>query len=81
MREPGLTHGRLSRILEARRLNDRLLASRVVDTFRSELAKLIGPRHFGRKLSALEALEAYARSTGDFVDDTPVDDDVGESWS
>ena len=28
-----------------------------------------------------EALEAYARSTGDFVDDTPVDDDVGESWS
>lgn len=42
-----------SRILEARRLNDRLLASRVRDALRSEMEKFTGQRHFGRKLSAL----------------------------
>ena len=42
-----------SRILEARRLNDRLFVSRIGDALRAELVKFTGPRHFGRKLSAL----------------------------
>jgi RND family efflux transporter MFP subunit len=41
-----------SRILEAKRLNDRLLASRIKDAAREELSKFTGPRHFGRKLAA-----------------------------
>jgi biotin carboxyl carrier protein len=41
-----------SRILEAKRLNDRLLISRVKDAAREELMKFTGPTHFGRKLAA-----------------------------
>ncbi len=41
-----------SRILEEKRLNDRLLVSRVKDIAREQLEKFIGPRHFGRKLAA-----------------------------
>ena len=40
------------RILEAKRLNERLLAARIKDTAQIELRKFIGPRHFGRKLAA-----------------------------
>jgi len=42
-----------SRILEAKRRNDRLLAQRIADSARAQLAKFIGPRHFGRKLAAI----------------------------
>ncbi len=42
-----------ARILEDKRLNDRLLASRVLDASREQLEKLTGPRHFGRKLGAI----------------------------
>lgn len=41
-----------SRVLEEKRLNDRLLLARVKDMARDQLAKFIGPRHFGRKLAA-----------------------------
>ncbi len=41
-----------SRILEEKRLNDRLLVWRIKDLARDEVRKYIGPRHFGRKLSA-----------------------------
>lgn len=40
------------RILEARRLNERLLVGRIKDAAEAELRKFIGPRHFGRKLAA-----------------------------
>jgi RND family efflux transporter MFP subunit len=41
-----------SRILEARRLNDRGFLARGSDAWREQLEKFIGPRHFGRKLAA-----------------------------
>lgn len=41
-----------SRILEAKRLNQRLLVGRIRDAAQAELVKLMGPRHFGRKLAA-----------------------------
>lgn len=40
------------RILEARRLNERLLAARIAESLHGEARKLLGPRHFGRKLVA-----------------------------
>lgn len=45
-----------SRILEAKRLNDRHLPRRVADAVREHTGKLIGPRHYGRKLAALATL-------------------------
>ena len=41
-----------SRVLEAKRLNERLLVARIKDVVDAELRKFIGPRHFGRKLAA-----------------------------
>ncbi|WP_293776169.1 efflux RND transporter periplasmic adaptor subunit [uncultured Oxalicibacterium sp.] len=41
-----------SRILEEKRLNDRLLVARIKDIARDQVRKFIGPRHFGRKLAA-----------------------------
>ena len=41
-----------SRILEEKRLNDRLLMARIGDIARDQIGKFIGPRHFGRKLAA-----------------------------
>lgn len=41
-----------SRILVAKRLNERLLVARIKDSGEAELRKLLGPRHFGRKLAA-----------------------------
>ena len=45
-----------SRILEEKRLNDRLLMGRIKDMGRDQLAHFIGPRHFGRKLAAVLAM-------------------------
>lgn len=42
-----------SRILEAKRLNDRLLVARIKDAAQEQLMKMIGPHHFGRKLAAM----------------------------
>lgn len=47
-----------SRILEAKRLNERLLVMRVRDAAREQLSKFTGPRHFGRKLAAAALLLA-----------------------
>lgn len=58
-----------SRILEAKRLNDRLLVSRMKDAAREELVKLTGPRHFGRKLAAsvlMLAVVFFSLATGDY---------------
>lgn len=41
-----------SRVLEEKRLNDRLLSSRLKDIARDQLVKFIGPRYFGRKIAA-----------------------------
>jgi multidrug resistance efflux pump len=41
-----------SRILEDKRLNDRLLPWRVKDAVVEELGKIVGPTHFGRKVAA-----------------------------
>lgn len=41
-----------SRVLEAKRLNERLLVARIKDSAEAQLRKFIGPRHFGRKLAA-----------------------------
>ncbi|MRR50341.1 MAG: HlyD family efflux transporter periplasmic adaptor subunit [Rhodocyclaceae bacterium] len=41
-----------SRILEARRLNDRPLRIRIKNALQAEISKLLGQRHFGRKLAA-----------------------------
>lgn len=41
-----------SRIIEAKRLNERLLVARIKDAAQTELRKFLGPRHFGRKLAA-----------------------------
>jgi len=49
-----------SRVLEAKRLNDRHLPGRIKDVAREELEKLLGPRHFGRKLSAILLIAAVA---------------------
>ncbi len=43
-------------ILEAKRLNDRLLSTKVFDAGHSQLGKLFGPRFVGRKLLLLGAL-------------------------
>ena len=42
-----------SRILEEKRLNDRRLVTRVANLASEQLARFIGPRHFGRKLVAM----------------------------
>jgi len=42
-----------SRVLEARRLNDRHVLQRMRDGLREHLGKLLGPRHYGRKLMLL----------------------------
>jgi multidrug resistance efflux pump len=58
-----------ARILEEKRLNDRHLAGRVLDASRSQLEKLTGPRHFGRKLAALLLMAAVvflSFATGDY---------------
>jgi len=58
-----------SRILESKRLNDRWLMTRIADVIREELSKLIGPRHFGRKLAALVIMIAvlfFSFATGDY---------------
>ena len=47
-----------ARILEDKRLNDRLLVGRIGDATREELGKLTGPRHFGRKLGAIALMAA-----------------------
>lgn len=44
------------RVLEAKRLNERLLVARVKDAAEAELRKFLGPRHFGRKLAASLAM-------------------------
>lgn len=41
-----------SRILEEKRLNDRLLVARIKDLGRDQLIKFTGPRFYGRKLAA-----------------------------
>ncbi|WP_344761341.1 efflux RND transporter periplasmic adaptor subunit [Actimicrobium antarcticum] len=41
-----------SRVLEEKRLNDRLLVARIKDIARDQLIRLTGPRHYGRKLAA-----------------------------
>lgn len=47
-----------SRILEARRLNDRPLRERIKNALQAEIGKLLGQRHFGRKLAASMAMLA-----------------------
>ena len=56
-----------SRILEDKRLNDRLLVSRIGDTEHEELVKFTGPRHFGRKIAAalvMAAVVFFSFATG-----------------
>ncbi|MFH1603306.1 MAG: GAF domain-containing protein, partial [Pseudomonadota bacterium] len=58
-----------SRILEAKRLNDRFLVGRIKDAAREELVKFTGPRHFGRKLAALLLMLSvvfFSFATGDY---------------
>jgi RND family efflux transporter MFP subunit len=57
-----------SRILEARRLNDRSLPGRIKEAMRAEMSKLLGHRHFGRKLAASLAMLAaifFSFATGE----------------
>ena len=57
-----------SRVLEARRLNDRPLALRIKDAWRDQAMKFTGPRHFGRKLAAslvLLAVVFFSFATGE----------------
>lgn len=59
-----------SRILEEKRLNDRLLLARLKDMARDQLQKLTGPRHFGRKLAAIVSMLAvlfFSVASGDYV--------------
>lgn len=58
-----------SRILEDKRRNDRRLPARIYDTWREEMEKFLGPRHFGRKLAAVTLLGValfFTFATGDF---------------
>ena len=58
-----------SRILEEKRLNDRLILTRIREAAREELLKFAGPRHFGRKLAALLlvlALAFFSVATGEY---------------
>ncbi len=58
-----------ARILEDKRLNDRLLAGRMGDAACEELAKFTGPRYFGRKLAAIGLMGAvvfFSFATGDY---------------
>jgi RND family efflux transporter MFP subunit len=59
----------LSRLLEAKRLNDRPLALRTWDALKEQTQKLVGPRHMKRKLaaSALVLLAVFfAFATGEY---------------
>ena len=58
-----------SRIVETKRLNDRGWLRRVGDAAHAELSRLIGPRHFGRKLAAVVLLFGavfFSFATGDY---------------
>jgi len=58
-----------SRILEAKRLNDRRLIVRVKDAWRGEMIKFTGPRHFGRKIAAMVLVGAvlfFSVATGNY---------------
>jgi RND family efflux transporter MFP subunit len=58
-----------SRILEAKRLNDRILPARALDATGEQLARLFGPRYYGRKLAALLLMAAvvfFSFATGDY---------------
>lgn len=45
----------LGPLLESKRRDDRWLITKILDSARQQIARLIGPRHFGRKLAALLA--------------------------
>jgi RND family efflux transporter MFP subunit len=58
-----------SRILEARRLNDRGFIVRGRDAWRAQLEKFIGPRYFGRKLAAVTLMALavfFSFATGNY---------------
>ena len=58
-----------ARILEEKRLNGRLLVTRVRDAVRDELSRFLGPRYFGRKLAALLLMVAavfFSFATGNY---------------
>lgn len=49
-----------SRVLEARRLNDRHALQRIRDSLREQFGKMFGPRHYGRKLALLGFVSVVA---------------------
>jgi multidrug resistance efflux pump len=58
-----------SRILEAKRLNDRVLPVRMLDATREQLVRMFGPRYYGRKVAALLLMAAavfFSVATGDY---------------
>lgn len=58
-----------SRILEEKRLNDRRLPVRAMDSVRAGISKFTGPRHFGRKIGAVALMAAvvfFSFATGEF---------------
>jgi RND family efflux transporter MFP subunit len=52
--------GVLGPVLDEKRLNDRLMIWKAADSLVQQLKRLIGPRHYGRKLAAALALGAVA---------------------
>jgi multidrug resistance efflux pump len=47
-------------LLELRRLDDRWLATKAIDAGRRQVARLLGPRHIGRKLGVIAGAAALA---------------------
>jgi multidrug resistance efflux pump len=47
-------------LLELRRLDDRWLAAKAIDAGRRQVARLLGPRHIGRKLGVIAGAAALA---------------------
>jgi multidrug resistance efflux pump len=52
--------GLVGPVLEEKRLNDRVIFSKIGETLRTQARRLLGPRYFGRKLATLIAIAVVA---------------------
>lgn len=61
--------GLVGPVLEEKRLNDRLIVSKIAETLRTQTRRLLGPRYFGRKLAtaiAIAVVAFFAVARGEF---------------
>ncbi|MFW6076446.1 MAG: HlyD family efflux transporter periplasmic adaptor subunit [Hyphomicrobiales bacterium] len=61
--------GLVGPVLEEKRLNDRVIFSKIGESLRTQTRRLLGPRYFGRKLATVIAIAVvgfFAVATGEF---------------